>query len=97
MRNDSEDLKRTTAEGISEILPSPVSPHRSDVTNQSLGILDRLASGSDRFIAAADAHGRGDEIAAGSLIVNGSGEIIRAAGELERIGEYLPKGQAAPN
>jgi len=97
VRNGSEELKRTTAEGISEILPLPVSPHLSDVKNQSLGILDRLASGSDRFIAAADAHGRGDEIAAGSLIVNGSGEIIRATGELERLGEYLPKDLAAPD
>ncbi|MEN6519057.1 MAG: hypothetical protein ABFC38_12910 [Methanospirillum sp.] len=97
VRNGSEELKRTTQEGISGILPLPVSPHLSDVKNQSLGILDRLASGSDRFIAAADAHARGDEIAAGSLIVNGSGEIIRATGELERIREYLPKDLAAPN
>jgi hypothetical protein len=90
MRNGSEELKRTTAEGISEILPVPDSPNLSDVKNQSLGILDRLASESDRYIAAADSHVRGNETAAGSLIVTGSEEIVRAAGDLERIGEYLP-------
>ncbi len=97
IRNGSEELKRTTAEGISKVLPLPVSPHLSDVKNQSLGILDHLASGSDRFIAAADAHGRGDETAAVSLIVTGSGDIIRATGDLERIREHLSKELAVPN
>ncbi|MEN6341231.1 MAG: hypothetical protein ABFC89_01595 [Methanospirillum sp.] len=96
IRNGSEQLKRTTEEGISNIVPLTVSPSLSDMKDRFLRIMDHLATGSDRFIAAADAHGRGDDLAAGSLIVTGSGDIIQTTDELARLGEYLPKELAAP-
>jgi len=96
IRNGSEQLKRTTEEGISNIVPLTVSPSLFDMKERFLRILDHLASGSDRFIAAADAHGRGDDLAAGSLIVTGSGDIVKTTDELARLGEYLPKELAEP-
>ena len=96
LRNGLEELERTTADGISRVVSLPVSPDLSDAKNQSLEILDQLVPESDRYGAPADAHGRGDETAAGSLIAAGAEEILRATGDLERIGEYLPKELAVP-